>query len=160
MYLFLIWSINYELNETIISIISVFFIKRDAESSEKSFHFSYKFTLYIHIQEQIRSFLSRSNYKILSRSHTLFLLDILVSFELRVHSIDSCSYVLKSTQTIISAASSQSTHAPPVYLLISTRLDTISFTADKWSMFSKVFSNPYNFDFFVPFETQIFYPIY
>ena len=82
-----------------------------------------------------------------------FLLDILVSFELRVHSIDSCSYVLKSTQTIISAASSQSTHAPPVYPLISTRLDTISFTADKWSMFSKVFSNPYYLDFLLAFET-------
>ena len=122
---------------------------KEMQKAQKN-HFSsiYKFTLYIYIQEQIRSFLSRSNYKILSRSHTLFLLDILVSFELRVHSIDSCSYVLKSTQTIISAASSQSTHAPPVYPLISTRLDTISFTADKWSMFSKVFSNPYNFDFF------------
>ena len=91
MYMFQIWSIYEELDETSIFIIFVFFIKRDAESPEKLFHFSYKFTLYIHIQEQIRSFLSRSNYKILSRSHTLFLLDILVSFELRVHSIDSCS---------------------------------------------------------------------
>ena len=47
--------------------------------------------------------------------------------------------VLKSTQTIIPAASSQSTHARPVYPLISTRLDIIPFYCWRWSIFSKHF---------------------
>ena len=64
---------------------------------------------------------SRSLYTLFSFGHLSF-----ISWGV-VHSIDICSCTKIDANHYSFAASSQSTHARPVYPLISTRLDTIPF---------------------------------